>query len=203
MGVMMAERKYRMRQRAESQDATRERIVEATTALHRAQGVTATSYVQIAERAGVGAATVYRHFPTLGSLISACGESVWSAIRPPLPDEAEAVFAGLATRAERLDRLAAELDAFYGRSAEWIGIAARDRASVPELDAFLHRVDAGVAAHVRAALGPETGAAEADLAVALADVSVWTALRRIDLPAAEFRHRFARLLASAGAIVGD
>ena len=80
----MAGRAYRMRKRAEGLDATRERIVEATAALHREQGVAATSYVQIAERAGVGAATVYRHFPTLGSLVEACGATVWEAIRPPL-----------------------------------------------------------------------------------------------------------------------
>ena len=67
----MADRKYLMRKRAEGQDATRERIVEATAALHSEQGVAATSYLQIAERAGVGAATVYRHFPTLGSLVMA------------------------------------------------------------------------------------------------------------------------------------
>ena len=72
----MADRKYLMRKRAEGQDATRERIVEATAALHSEQGVAATSYLQIAERAGVGAATVYRHFPTLGSLVMACGALV-------------------------------------------------------------------------------------------------------------------------------
>ena len=71
----MAGREYRMRKRAEGLDATRERIVEATAALHYEQGVEATSYVQIAERAGVGPATVYRHFPTLGSLVEACGVS--------------------------------------------------------------------------------------------------------------------------------
>jgi len=66
----MAGRKYQLRKRAEDLDATRERIVDATAALHYEQGVAATSYIQIAERAGVGAATVYRHFPTLGSLVS-------------------------------------------------------------------------------------------------------------------------------------
>ena len=91
----MAGREYRMRKRAEGFDATRERIVEATAALHYEQGVAATSYVQIAERAGVGPATVYRHFPTLGSLVEACGAHVWEAIQPPLPENAPAVFAGL------------------------------------------------------------------------------------------------------------
>ena len=91
----MAGRKYQLRKRAEGLDATRERIVEATAALHYEQGVAATSYIQIAERAGVGPATVYRHFPTLGSLVSACGAHVWEVIQPPLPENAPAVFAGL------------------------------------------------------------------------------------------------------------
>ena len=119
----MAGREYRMRKRAEGFDATRERIVEATAALHYEQGVGATSYVQIAERAGVGPATVYRHFPTLGSLVEACGANVWEAIQPPLPENAPALFAGLKTQQERLERLVTELDAFYDRAAVWLGIA--------------------------------------------------------------------------------
>ena len=149
----MAGREYRMRKRAEGLDATRERIVEATAALHYEQGVAATSYVQIAERAGVGPATVYRHFPTLGSLVEACGATVWDEIQPPLPENAPAVFAGLGTRQQRLERLVAELDAFYDRGAVWLGIAARDRDRVPELDAFLRQVEAGVEALVREAIG--------------------------------------------------
>ena len=129
----MTGRKYQLRKRAEGLDATRERIVEATAALHYEQGVAATSYIQIAERAGVGAATVYRHFPTLGSLVLACGAHVNEAMQPPLPENAQTVFAGLGTRQQRLERLVAELDAFYGRGAVWLGIAARDRDRVPEL----------------------------------------------------------------------
>ena len=153
----MAGREYRMRKRAEGLDATRERIVEATAELHYEQGVEATSYVQIAERAGVGPATVYRHFPTLGSLVEACGASVWDEIQPPTPENAPAVFAGLETRQERLEHLVAELDAFYDRGAVWLGHAARDRDRVPELDAFLRHVDAGVEALVREAVGPGSG----------------------------------------------
>ena len=119
----MAGREYRMRKRAEGFDATRERIVEATAALHYEQGVGATSYVQIAERAGVGPATVYRHFPTLGSLVEACGATVREEIQPPLPENTPALFAGLETQQERLERLVAELDAFYDRAAVWLRIA--------------------------------------------------------------------------------
>jgi AcrR family transcriptional regulator len=193
----MAGREYRMRKRAEGLDATRERIVEATAALHYEQGVAATSYVQIAERAEVGPATVYRHFPTLGSLVSACGATVWDEIQPPVPENVRDVFAGLDTRQERLERLVAELDAFYGRATVWLGHAARDRDRVPELEAFLRHVDAGVQALVREAIGPETPEAAIRLAAALTDVSVWRSLKRLDMSPEEFRRTLVRLLECA------
>lgn len=193
----MAGRKYRMQKRAEGFDATRERIVEATAALHYEHGVAATSYVQIAERAGVGPATVYRHFPTLGSLVEACGAHVNEAMQPPLPENAPAVFAGLVTRQQRLERLVAEVDAFYDRGAVWQGIAARDRDRVPELDGFLRQVAAGVEALVREALGAGSEEAAIRLVTALMDVSVWLSLKRLDAPPAEFRRTVVRLLACA------
>jgi AcrR family transcriptional regulator len=196
----MAGREYRMRKRAEGFDATRERIVEATAALHYEQGVGATSYVQIAERAGVGPATVYRHFPTLGSLVEACGVTVWEAIQPPLPENASALFAGLETQEERLERLAAELDAFYDRASGWLGIAARDRDRVPELEVFLRQVEAGVEALVREAMGAEASEAAIRLTAALTDVSVWRSLKRLDAPRAEFRRTMIRLLTCATAV---
>jgi AcrR family transcriptional regulator len=193
-------REYRMRKRAEGLDATRERIVEATAALHYEQGVEATSYVQIAERAGVGPATVYRHFPTLGSLVEACGATVWNEIKPPVPEDAPAVFAGLDTRQERLERLVTELDAFYARAAVWLGHAARDRDRVPGLNAFLQHIDAGVEALVREAVGPGSEDSVIRLVAALADISVWRSLKRLDTPPAEFRHTLVRLLDCAIAV---
>ena len=195
----MAGRKYLMRKRAEGLDATRERIVEATAALHHEQGVVATSYIQIAERAGVGPATVYRHFPTLGSLVSACGAHVTGdaatatgqcAIRLRRPK----------TRQQRLERLVAELDAFYDRGAIWLGVAARDRDRVPELDGFLRQVEAGVEALVREAIGAGSSEAEIRLMTALADVPVWQSLKRLEAPPAEFRRRMAGLLDCASGL---
>jgi AcrR family transcriptional regulator len=183
-----------MSKRAESLEATRERIIEATMALHGEQGVVATSHTEIAARAGVGAATVYRHFPTLGSLVEACGASVWDEIQPPTPENAPAVFTGLETRQERLERLVAELDAFYDRGAVWLGHAARDRDRVPELEAFLRQVEAGVEALVREAMGAGSPEASIRLVTALADVAVWRSLKRLDMPPAEFRHTMIRLL---------
>ena len=196
----MAGRKYQLRKRAEDLDATRERIVDATAALHYEQGVAATSYIQIAERAGVGPATVYRHFPTLGSLVNACGAHIAEVTQPPVPENAPAVFAGLAERRQRLERLVDELDAYYGRASVWLGIAARDRDRVPELDGFLRQVDAGVEALVREAVGAGSPEAVIRLVTALADVSVWQSLKRLDAPPAEFRRTMIGLLDCASAL---
>jgi AcrR family transcriptional regulator len=199
----MTGRKYHLRKRAEVQDATRERIVEATAALHYEQGVAATSYIQIAERAGVGPATVYRHFPTLGSLVNACGALVAEVTQPPAPENAPAVFAGLTKRRQRLERLIAELDAYYGRASVWLGIAARDRDRVPELDGFLRQVDAGVEALVREAIGAGSSEAVIRLMTALADVSVWRSLKRLDMPRTEFRRTMMGLLDCAAAVAAQ
>src|SRR3954452_2972642 len=136
-------RDYRMQKRAEARDQTRQQIVEATLQLHDEKGVVQTTFAEIAERAGVGPATVSRHFPSLGDLVRACGAHVWHEMRPPTPDAAASVFAGAATGRERLVRLVEEVDAFYARGAHRLGLAARDRELVPELNDFLTAVEAG------------------------------------------------------------
>ena len=77
-------RSYRLRQRAEGQDQTRQKIIEAAIELHQAKGLAATSMSDIAERAKVGRVTVYRHFPDEAALIGACSGQYFS--RHPLPD---------------------------------------------------------------------------------------------------------------------
>jgi AcrR family transcriptional regulator len=52
-----------MGKRAAAAEETRRRIVDATHALHIEQGVAATSWDDIAGRAGVGVGTVYRPSP--------------------------------------------------------------------------------------------------------------------------------------------
>ena len=193
-GLLMP-RTYRLRKRAEERDETRQRILKATMQLHDEQGVAATSFVQIAERAGVGAATVYRHFPRLGDLVMACGAHVWQEMRPPVPDDAAALFAGIETMRGRLERLVDELDAFYERGALRLGLAARDREMVPELDGFLNAVEAGVAALVRAALaGTPLPESAIRTALGLTSFPVWTAFSRLDLAAAERRRTMVRLI---------
>jgi len=83
----MEKRKYTLRRRAEQQDETRRRIVEATMALHEELGPRNTTISAIAERAGVQRLTVYRHFPDEAAVIQACSAE-WSGRHPPpaLPD---------------------------------------------------------------------------------------------------------------------
>src|SRR5213596_2204294 len=59
----MANRRYQLKRRAEQQEETRSRIVEAAVELHQTIGPAATTFSDIAERARVGRVTVYRHFP--------------------------------------------------------------------------------------------------------------------------------------------
>lgn len=75
-------RKYTLRQRAAQQERTRERIVEATMALHEELGPRNTTISAIAERAGVQRLTVYRHFPDEHAVFTAC-TTRWLELNPP------------------------------------------------------------------------------------------------------------------------
>lgn len=200
--VNMEERKppreYRMKDRARARDETRERIVRATIELHDEKGVAATSFIEVAKRAGTGAATVYRHFPDIGALVSACGVHVWQEMCPPQPDQAAAAFEGLASLDDRLRRLVEELDAFYRRGALRLGKAAADRHRIRELDGFLTAVEAGVAAWVREAVKLEPLSVSArQLLIALTDFRVWASIQRVEVSDAERNRLMVRLLRQA------
>ena len=66
-------RRYELRERAARMEETRQRIVNATAALHEEVGPARTTVAAIAERAGVSRPTVYAQFPDELSLFSACG----------------------------------------------------------------------------------------------------------------------------------
>lgn len=65
-------RRYKMKARAEQQDETRQRIVDAAIELHQTVGPMVTRISDVAREAGVGRVTVYRHFPDEPSLARAC-----------------------------------------------------------------------------------------------------------------------------------
>jgi AcrR family transcriptional regulator len=67
-------RKYALKRRAESQDETRRKIVEAAVGLHTTVGPANTTDVAIAERAGVTRRTFYRHFPPAAGCVATVDE---------------------------------------------------------------------------------------------------------------------------------
>jgi AcrR family transcriptional regulator len=75
-------RTYTKVRRAETEEATRRRIVSAMVALHEEVGPARTTVSAIAERAGVERLTVYRHFPDEPSMLRACSAH-WNALHPP------------------------------------------------------------------------------------------------------------------------
>lgn len=178
-------RQYRMQKRAAAHEEVRARILRATMSLHDEKGVAPTTFADVAERAGVGAATVARHFPTLSDLVRTCGMHVWQEMRPPTPDAAPGVFADLKSTAARLERLVEETDAFYARGAHRLALAGRDRELIPELDQFLSAVEGGVAALVREALPKSASERQIAVATVLTGFPVWQAFAKLALPEGE------------------
>lgn len=84
--IIVVSRPYTLKRRAERQDETRQRIVEAAIEFHQTIGPAATTISQIAERAGVGRVTVYRHFPDELTLARACSGLYLERNPPPDPE---------------------------------------------------------------------------------------------------------------------
>src|SRR4029077_8005328 len=122
-------RKYELRERAESLNATREKIVEATVELHDSLGPSRTTISAIAERAGVQRLTVYRHFPDERMLFQACSGH-WTT-QNPKPDLAK--WALLDDPAERLRTALTEIYAFYRATEGMTGNILRDLPDSPVL----------------------------------------------------------------------
>jgi AcrR family transcriptional regulator len=176
----MSPRKYDMSKRASAAAATRRRIIDATRELHTEQGIAATSWDQIAARAGVGVGTVYRHFPTLDDLVPACGEVAMAVVALPGPAEAPALFAGLATPAERIARLVEIVFAVYERGAPELRVVRGEPEAHPSVAETLADVEASLAALVAAADVDDPAVVRA-----MTDLDTWGAFRAAGLdPAA-------------------
>lgn len=144
----MSTRNYTLRRRAEAQDETRARIVDAAVALHEELGPARTTVSAIAERAGVQRLTVYRHFPDDVALFAACS-SRWLEDHPP-PDPHE--WEPIGDAAARLRTALVALFGYYRRTAGMWTALYRDRADVPaiqgpmqEFDDYLADVQRGLA----------------------------------------------------------
>lgn len=114
-------RPYTQTRRAESQEATRRRIVEAAVDLHGTIGPVATTTSLIAERAGVQRHTVYAHFPDEQAMLTACSGHVFE--RDPLPPAGD--WAELDAEARRCACLMTLYD-WYARNAQLTACVMRD-----------------------------------------------------------------------------
>jgi AcrR family transcriptional regulator len=114
-----------LKARAERQDETRQRIVDAAIALHTTVGPARTTVSAIAERAGVQRHTVYSHFPDERALGLAC--SGCHIERHPLPDAA--AWRTLADPPKRLRQGFQEVYRYYARHGEELAPIVRDAES--------------------------------------------------------------------------
>ena len=172
-----------MTRRASAAARTRRRIIEATLELHGEQGIAATSWDDIAKRAGVGVGTAYRHFPSLDELIPACGEITRQVLALPDP---RAVFEPGDAPAERIERLVREAFAIYERGAPQLRAIRNEPGVHQNVAQAGEEVEASLAALVDAAVEPfEVGAADRALVRAMVDLNTWEAMRAQGLGHAE------------------
>jgi AcrR family transcriptional regulator len=171
-----------MDKRRAAVEETRRRILEATLALHSEKGIFGTSWQDIARRADVSVGTVYKHFPSLDELVSACGELMYAITRPPSLEDAPQIFAAVSSLEERLERLVSELFGFYERGAPYIETDFQERQlpMVREWEAHMRATIAGLA---REALKPVEPAEDTVQAVsALLDFSTYKSFMDRDIP---------------------
>ncbi len=123
----MTKRKYTLKRRAERQERTRRRIVQATVELHSTIGPSQTTIRAIADQAGVQRLTVYRHFPNERALFAAC--SGYNSRQNPLPDPT--AWKEVSDPAERLERGLTEIYDFYRRQQRLLANVHRDAETMP------------------------------------------------------------------------
>jgi AcrR family transcriptional regulator len=191
----MSPRKYDMTRRASAAAQTRRRILEATLELHGEQGIAATSWDDIAARAGVGVGTVYRHFRSLDELIPACGEITRQVVALPDPQAVAALFDGIDAPTQRFELLVGEAFAIYERGAPQLRAIRNDPDVHPNIAEAGEEVEATLAALIDAAVEP-FAITPADRAVvrAMIDLNTWDALRDQELGQAEAVTAIAEML---------
>jgi len=184
-------RKYDLGRRAAAAEQTRRRIVDATVALHAEQGIVATTYKDIAQRADVGVGTVYNHFPAVDDLVAACGRQLRVTTRPPDP----ARIATRRSRPARLEALVTEVFAWYERYPSWRrGLADADK--IDTLGLAVRARDDHLRTLVRAALGPGADPVQVATLRALVDYEVYRALADAGLSTSEATARIGGVLNS-------
>ena len=132
---MSTSRTYELKQRAERQQETRRRIVEAAVELHTTLGPSRATVSAIAERAGVTRPTVYAHFPDARSLFQACSGHVRATVPPPDPT----AWRSISDPGGRLETALRDLYGYYERLEPLLENVQRDAAVMPivaEMNAY-------------------------------------------------------------------
>jgi AcrR family transcriptional regulator len=132
---MSTSRTYELKRRAERQQETRRRIVEAAVELHTTLGPSRATVSAIAERAGVTRPTVYAHFPDDRSLLEACSGHVRETVPPPDP----AAWRSISDPGARLETALRDLYGYYERLEPLLENVQRDAAVMPivaEMNAY-------------------------------------------------------------------
>ena len=181
----MSPRKYDLGKRAEAAESTRRRIVEATFELHGEKGISGTTYKDIAERADVSLATVYRHFPAYGDVVEACGALTMA--RLPVVDPAS--LGGV-------DDLVDAVFTLYEWGPGMLAHVRQEVRKVPELASFIDGAEQLLEASVRAAL-PDLDDDDHAVVVALLDEGVHRSLLASGLTPSAARERIAAVIRKA------
>jgi AcrR family transcriptional regulator len=159
-------------------DPIRERVIESALELHTSRGIRATTWSEIADKAGVPVATVEALFPTVDDLVRSCGQHFMASLELPPRDRAPDVFAGASSENDRIRRLVETFFGVYERGADGITAGSRERKDVPVVDECMEELDNTFDALVVEALRPlpPDSSSVASLR-ALTDVEVWRTLR--------------------------
>ncbi len=172
----MAPRRYDRRRRDEAVAAVRERITQAVAELHSEVGPTRTTYAAIAARADVAIPTVYKHFPTLAGLFTACIGHV-SAQVPPL---SSAVFKESDDTPARLAALVRGLYDRHRHFAPWLRWSRGEAHLLPDMAVFFAKMRERQLRLIHDALKPAYGSRPPRKIVAIVEAmtsfETWTTL---------------------------
>lgn len=176
-------RKYELKRRAERQQETRQRIVDAAIQLHRTKGPARTTLSDVARLAGVERHTLYRHFPDERAISLACSGHYFQLHPPPDPADWQEVAEG----EERLRVGLGDLYAWYDQVEDMFTCVLRDAEVHPLTREMVELRGAEPMGRIRHTLATGFGRAkrvQAALDLAL-DFHAWQRLRASGLDSAD------------------
>jgi AcrR family transcriptional regulator len=165
-----------MRKRAALGTEVRRRIVDAAVQVHREKGALQAKPAEIAARANVSLTTYYKHFPTLGTLVTACTARGRELIPPPDPQTIDALPPEPGRRIPAMVRV---LFDYYEAREPWIYAGRTEERFIPEVRPVMERLRSLREAFVRTTLiGTAAEAGGVAAANVVVDYWAWRTLRR-------------------------